>query len=383
VSATLSTASAAEHPHPPQSLTFPDFELPAGQHATVPPESRGLARDEVRLLVARLSGVDHARARDLPRFLAPGDVVVLNTSATIPAAIDARLETRTRGVRSWRQLRNRTRPVVLHLAGPHPDGDGTVVAELRRPDGAGPVREVEVGDRVRVADDAVLEVVTGYPEPARRRGSRLWRFTVDVGQHHRDLDAVLAAHGRPITYDHLAERPPLAAYRTPFMLEAGSAEMPSAGRPLTNEVLTGLVARGIHVAPVVLHTGVSSLELGEAPPPERYRVPAATARLVTATQRHGGRVIAVGTTVARALETAAAPDGSVRPDEGWTDLELGPDRPARVVTGLLTGWHEPRASHLRLLQAVAGVPLLARAYDAALARGYLWHEFGDSCLLLP
>jgi S-adenosylmethionine:tRNA ribosyltransferase-isomerase len=134
---------------------------------------------------------------------------------------------------------------------------------------------------------------------------------------------------------------------------------------------------------VTLHAGVSSLEPGEAPLPEPYRVPAATARLVEHTRREGGGVVAVGTTVTRALETVAGPDGTVRAGEGWTDLALGPDRPARVVGGLVTGWHEAGASHLRLLEAVAGRDLVASAYEAALEEGYLWHELGDSALLLP
>ena len=117
--------------------------------------------------------------------------------------------------------------------------------------------------------------------------------------------------------------------------------------------------------------------------PERFDVPAATARLVNATRVAGGRVVAVGTTVTRALETVAGPDGTVRPGSGWTELVLGPRRPARVVDGLVTGWHAPGASHLRLLEAVAGPDLVDRAYAAAREHGYRWHEFGDSALMLP
>ena len=159
--------------------------------------------------------------------------------------------------------------------------------------------------------------------------------------------------------------------------------MPSAGRPFTEQLVTRLVAGGVVVAPVLLHTGVSSLEAGEPPQAERFRVPAATASLVNHTRRAGGRVVAVGTTVTRALETVAHPDGTVAEGQGWTDLVLGPDRPARVVDGLVTGWHAPGASHMLLLEAVAGPGLVRQAYDAALEARYLWHEFGDSCLLLP
>jgi S-adenosylmethionine:tRNA ribosyltransferase-isomerase len=197
-------------------------------------------------------------------------------------------------------------------------------------------------------------------------------------------------NGRPIRYSYLREHPSIEDYRTLFAVPAdasdggfGSAEMPSAGRPFTHAVLDGLHARGIGVAEVVLHTGVSSPEADEVPLPERYRVPAATADAVNATRRAGRRVVAVGTTVTRALETVAGVDGLVRAGAGWTDLVLGPDRPARVVDGLVTGWHEPEASHLLLLEAVAGARLVGRAYAEAVRSGYLWHEFGDSCLLLP
>jgi S-adenosylmethionine:tRNA ribosyltransferase-isomerase len=193
----------------------------------------------------------------------------------------------------------------------------------------------------------------------------------------------LAAHGRPIRYGYVDREWPLEAYQTVFATEPGSAEMPSAGRPFTPELVAALAARGTLVAPLVLHTGVSSLERGEAPYPERYAVPEETARLVNAVRWWGGRVIAVGTTAVRALETVADEHGSVAAGEGWTRLVISPGRGLRAVDGLITGWHEPEASHLQMLEAVAGPELLERSYEAALREGYLWHEFGDSHLILP
>jgi S-adenosylmethionine:tRNA ribosyltransferase-isomerase len=137
------------------------------------------------------------------------------------------------------------------------------------------------------------------------------------------------------------------------------------------------------VAPILLHTGVSSQDAGEPPQPERFRVAEPTARLVNMTRAWGGRVVAIGTTVTRALESAADGDGVVRASDGWTDLVLGPGRPARVVDGLVTGWHAPGASHLHLLEAVAGPDVVRAAYAEAERADYRWHEFGDSCLLLP
>ena len=195
--------------------------------------------------------------------------------------------------------------------------------------------------------------------------------------------AWLAVHGQPIRYGYV-ERPwPIDTYQNVYAMEPGSAEMPSAGRPFTPEVITRLVAKGVGVSPLVLHTGVASLEATELPYPERVRVPSSTASRVNDTHRNGGRVIAIGTTVVRGLEAAGGDDGIVRPLDGWTDLVITPERGVRVVDGLLTGWHEPEASHLLMLEAVAGRELLEQSYAASLDEGYLWHEFGDTHLILP
>ena len=338
------------------------FALPAGAAATAPPEWRGLARDEVRLRAVSPTGIAHRRFRELPDLLEPGDLVVVNTSATLPARLEAR---RADGA-----------VVPLHVSTQLDDGDWVV--ELRRPDNAGPDLGAEPGAALDLRGGLRLALVEGYPDPARP--SRLWRARPSVPTA---ITAYLPMHGRPVGYGYLAGDFPLADRQNVWAAEPGSAEMASAGRPFSAEVVVRLVARGVALAPLVLHTGVSSPELHEPPYPERYAVPPSTARLVGSTRAAGGRVVAVGTTVTRALETAAEPDGVVRAASGWTDLVLGPDRPARVVTGLVTGLHAPEASHLELLEAVAGRPLVDRAYGAAVAERYLWHEFGDSMLFLP
>jgi S-adenosylmethionine:tRNA ribosyltransferase-isomerase len=159
--------------------------------------------------------------------------------------------------------------------------------------------------------------------------------------------------------------------------------MPSAARPITADVVARLIAAGVVIAPITLHCGVSSLEAHELPYPERYQVPATTARLVDEAHAAGHRAIAVGTTATRALETDADDDGHAHAGDGWTDLVISPDRGLRVVDGILSGWHEPEASHLLLMEAVAGRPLLEASYDAALRERYRWHEFGDLHLVLP
>ncbi|MGH8869723.1 MAG: S-adenosylmethionine:tRNA ribosyltransferase-isomerase [Actinomycetes bacterium] len=342
------------------------FRLPDELSAAAPPESRGLARDGVRLLVASGDGVYHAQFPDLAAHLRPGDLVVVNTSGTLPAAVDA--------------VRSDGRAAVVHFSTPAPEGDWLVEVRDGEGKGDGPVRDARAGERVPLDGGGTLGLREAFPDAARSIGSRLWRARLDAG---RDVPAYLAQHGRPIRYGYVPLRWPLADYQTIFATHPGSAEMPSAGRPFTDRLVTRLVTSGVAVAPVILHTGVASLEAAEPPYAEWFDVPAPTARLVQHTRASGGRVVAVGTTVTRALETVADPDGRVRPGRGWTDLMLGPDRPARVVSGLITGLHAPEASHLHLLEAVAGADLVRRCYDAALHERYLWHEFGDCCLLLP
>jgi S-adenosylmethionine:tRNA ribosyltransferase-isomerase len=351
------------------------FALPPTLEAHEPPEARGLARDEVRLLVSgRASGrIGHATFHDLPDLIDAGDLLVVNVSATLPAAIAARREDRS--------------PLWVHFSTPAPPdadaddagpGEGRAerwVVELRSEDGTSPLGDGVAGERLTLAGGALLQLLECFAG-----SDRLWLARV-----HSKLALLehLARDGRPIRYGHTPQAWPLEAYQTVFARLPGSAEMPSAGRPFTPELVTRLIAAGVHIAPIVLHAGVSSLERHEPPYPERYVVPPSTARLLATVRQGGGRVIAVGTTVVRALETFASLDGSRFPDRGWTDLVIDPDFSPRVVDGLISGFHEPQASHLWMLEAIGGPELLARSYDAALEHGYRWHEFGDSHLILP
>lgn len=343
----------------------PTTRFDAATFAPAPAEERGLTRDATRLLVAGPDGVEHARFRDLAQHLRVGDVVVVNNSATIAGQLDG--------------YGARRGPVVVHVATPLDDGDWVV--ELRTaPDAARPVLDGRPGEVVRVGP-VRLTLRAPYPSgdsSPTGTGNRLWRAGAEG-----DLACHAVRLGRPISYGYLDRRYPLAAYQTVFATEPGSAEMPSAGRPFTRALVTELVSRGIAVVPVTLHTGVSSQEAGEAPQAERFEVTAATARLVEAARAGGGRVVAVGTTVTRALESAADDDGRLVARRGWTERVVTPADPPRVVSGLVTGWHDPAASHLLLVEAVAGPTLTQTAYDAAVAGGYLWHEFGDAALLLP
>jgi S-adenosylmethionine:tRNA ribosyltransferase-isomerase len=157
--------------------------------------------------------------------------------------------------------------------------------------------------------------------------------------------------------------------------------MPSAGRPFSGRLVAALAASGVSVAPITLHTGVSSLEAGELPYPERFAVPESTAALINHVKANDGKVIAVGTTVVRALETAADRFGRVHPADSLTDLVVGSGHTLRIVDGLITGWHEAESTHLQMLEAVIDRTRLSDAYEAAVTHEYLWHEFGDSLLM--
>jgi S-adenosylmethionine:tRNA ribosyltransferase-isomerase len=339
------------------------FDRSPDLDASEPPEARGIDRDAVRLLVAEPGHIRHARFADLGDHLNPGDLLVVNNSATLAAAIDARRDGRRIAVHFSNEL-----------------DDGCWVVELRPAGRAtGHLTDIEPGELIELPSGVGLAIKQSYPE-AGVKGSRLWRAKPVI---EGDVSRYLARYGHAIHYAYVPHSWPLSAYQTVFARRPGSAEMASAARPFSACLVASLVAAGVAIAPITLHAGVSSAEAGEAPFAERFDVPATTANLVNLTRANGGRVVAVGTTATRALETAASEDGTVKSAAGWTDLVLGPDRPVRVVEGLITGWHDAGASHLLLLEAVAGTELVGAAYDEAVREGYLWHEFGDSALLLP
>ena len=332
--------------------------------AEEPPEVRGADRADVALLVATRDdgGLAHARFGDIGRFVRPGDLLVVNTSATLPAALPARLD---------------GDDVLLHLSTPsgpdHHAGVSDWIVELRSSDLL-PAEAPGYGARLELPGGAGAKLLAPYLGSGRLSFARL-----SLGEPIEDY---LRRHGHPIRYRHMPREWPIDTYQTVFALDPGSAEMPSAARPFTGELVAELTARGVLFAPLTLHAGVSSLELGESPYPERYRVPAATAELVNAVHDWGGRVVAVGTTVVRALETVTT-DGIVHAGAGLTNHVVTPEHGLHAIDGLITGWHEPSSSHLRLLEAAAGAELLSRSYAAAEAHGYRFHEFGDSHLILP
>ncbi|HEY7567565.1 MAG TPA: S-adenosylmethionine:tRNA ribosyltransferase-isomerase [Gemmatimonadaceae bacterium] len=350
-------------------------ELPSHLEAAEPPEARGLRRDDVRLLVSRIDvdTIAHSRFSELPKWLTPGDLLVVNTSGTLSAALLAR-------------ARNGD-TFEVHLSTRLPGNIWAI--EVRRPGSVAslPYRDARAGTIYELEGGGCLTLLAPYPFIDRLDArSRLWLAALELGE---PVLSYLERFGSPIRYGYVTESWPGSNYQTIFATEPGSAEMPSAARPFTHELVTRLISSGIQIAPLLLHTGVASLEDHEPPYEEFYRVPAETAERVNAAKRAGRRVIAVGTTVVRALETVTDRRGATSAGEGWTGLVIGPDRPLRAVNGIITGFHEPHATHLAMIEqviaAAGGNPSqshLDRAYSEAREAGYLWHEFGDSHLII-
>jgi S-adenosylmethionine:tRNA ribosyltransferase-isomerase len=371
------------------------FELPPELEASEPPEARGLARDEVRLMVSRYSDdrLLHARFRDLPAYIEPGDMLVINTSATLNAALPA---TRSNGS-----------ICELHLSTHLSDDMWSVELRIPFESGSAPLYDAGAGETLLLPAGATATLTAPYTRgnashpssrpdaalttltPTCQQGKghhRLWLARLSLPTDQRDLlgwQDYLARYGSPIRYRYVPRSWPLSYYQTAYATEPGSAEMPSAGRAFTPELITRLVARGVIIAPLLLHTGVASLEEHEPPYAEYYRVPPETALQVNLAHETDRRVIAVGTTVVRALESVTDAQGITHPGEGWTELVITPQRGIRAIDAILTGLHEPRASHLAMLEALTGRSHLEITYREALKERYLWHEFGDLHLILP
>ena len=357
---------------PSHPLSMIEFSLPPELEASAPPEARGLRRDQVRLMVSNYSTdqVRHDRFHHLDEYLAEGDVLVINTSRTRNSALAA---SRADGT-----------ALELHLS-THLDEDLWTV-EVRSIEDTGKTKHFEEAREgevltLPVMGKAILQspYVSDCTDDSKP-SETLWLARLTFP---RQVDDYLARYGFPIRYNYVKKRWPLSFYQTVYATESGSAEMPSAGRPFTSGLLKRLVSKGIRIAPLVLHTGVSNLETHEPPYKEFYRVTSETAHMVNEGRASGRRIIAVGTTAIRALETVTNADGKTHAGEGWTCLVITPQRGHRAANALLTGMHEPAASHLAILESLAGLSHIKIAYDEALRNGYLWHEFGDLHLIMP
>ena len=332
-----------------------------------------LERRETRLLVVdpRHERIAGRSMRNLPGLLRRGDLLVVNDAATLPAS-----------------LRGRTaygEPIEVRLLGPERDGAFSAVLfgrgdhRTRTEDRPAPPA-LETGERLAFGPQLTAAVVQRSQLSARlvelrfdQRGEALWR--------------ALYAWGKPVQYAYRPEPLPLWSVQTAYAARPWASEMPSAGRPLNLQILLGLAARGVELATLTHAAGLSATgdpALDRALPlPERYDLPEHSVQAIERTRRAGGRVIAVGTSVVRALEGAfQRGDGALHAGEAVTDLRITPQHALRVVDGLLTGIHSPEESHFELLGAFVAEGLLQQSHAYAREHAYEPHEHGDECLIL-
>lgn len=344
------------------------FDLPYQLECAKPTEERGLRRDEVRLMVSHYNNdqVFHTDFYKIDQFLQAGDVLIINTSGTLKAAIAGFLED--------------GKKVRIHFS-TKISADRWVI-EIRELTEGGTRRYAgsKPGEVVAFKNGGSLKLINAYYDSKQDKHLKLWNAQIQLPI---PLEEYLDLYGQAIRYQYIKDSYPQSYYQTVFAQEMGSAEMPSAGRPFTHELITRLATKGVQFAPILLHTGVASLEMDERPYEEYFRVPQSTADLVNWARAQGKRVIAIGTTAIRAIESATDDQERVVAREGWTHVFITPERGLQVVDGLLTGFHEPKASHLLMLEALTGAAHLDISYRAALEQQYYWHEFGDVHLILP
>ena len=341
------------------------FTLPPELAAKEPPERRGIPRDGVRLMVSdrTTNSVEHTRFDRLGQFMRPGDLLVFNSSRTLPASLDGCDVSGT--------------PCIeVRLAHHLPDDSWLALLLCQQSDlfACGLHRGMQIHFGLEL---------TATVEERNAAIPRLWKLR--FSHSGTELIDLLYRLGQPIRYEYVSAPWHLDYYQTVYAKEPGSAEMPSAGRAFTWKLLFELKRQGVEIAHILLHTGLSSymdddLDAQHPASIEEYLISESAAQKINRTRYRGGRVIAVGTTVVRALESVA--DKTIRAEHGYTRLHIDADHRLKAVDGLLTGMHEPEASHLDLLTAFLPAPKIQSAYQEAIQRGYLWHEFGDIHLII-
>lgn len=343
------------------------FRLPQELSAKEPPERRGIARDEVKLMVINRNNfqIDHTRFYSIGRFLRPGDLLVFNTSRTFPAVL--------KGYSAYVG-----QSIEVRLAEHLPDDSWLALLRCKKGDpfscGLRSGMQINFGQ-------GLTGIVYGRDDNIHR----LWN--IHFSKSGAELMELLYQLGQPVRYEYLSVPWDLDYYQTVYAREPGSAEMPSAGRAFTWKLLFDLKRSGVNTAYIVLHTSLSSymddeLDAKHPASEEEYFISERAAEKINMTHDVGGRVIAVGTTVVRALESVAYMTGNITARHGYTQLYITANHTLKVVDGLLTGLHEPEASHLNLLTAFMPAKKILQAYEEAINEKYLWHEFGDLNLIL-
>jgi len=345
-----------------------DFQLPKILECSSPTEVRNLKRDEVKLMVSERHNdkITHTQFSNIDHFLTKNNVLVVNTSGTINAALKTTLPNNEDG--------------RIHLSTQISKNEW--IAEIRKVVDNKTVRytDIEENQILSIPNNHHIKIVSPfYDENRNKQHLQLWKisfFGID------NMDEYLNKYGQAIAYSTVDVEYPQSYYQTVFAKEMGSSEMPSAGRAFTPYLIEKLKAKGVKIVPILLHTGVSSLEANEKPYPEYFEVSKETANALNEYTLQGKRIIAVGTTAIRAVESATNKKGKVQAQKGWTNLFITPANGIKIIDGMLTGFHEPKASHLLMMQALATTEHLSICYNQAIENSYKWHEFGDMHLLM-
>lgn len=334
-----------------------EFYLPSKLNASYPPEKRGIRRDQVRMMVLNRETGErkHDHFLQLTSYLQPGDMIILNNSRTIPASLQARWESG-----SYEQ----DEKVEVRLARRlnHDSWEALILAN-----------SVKADDKLIFSSDLFASVTKANEDSPVS--------TIQFSKKGADLLNIIYSIGEPIRYEYINHPWSLNYYQTVFASHPGSVEMPSAGRAFSWELLLNLRQKGIQIEFLQLHTGLSYFEERHNSPTdnfEEYFISEETMERIIRTKNSGKRIVACGTTVVRAIESAAR-SGSL---SGWTNLYIHPNSSLKLVDGIITGFHEPQASHLDMLTAFVSENYLYEAYQEAIQYSYLWHEFGDMNLIL-
>ncbi len=345
------------------------YHLPKNLECSIPTEIRGINRDEVRLMISNIStdNVQHDTFKNIVDYLNEDDVLVVNTSGTIKAAIPAKNKNNTF--------------LQIHLS-----------TQLKNKKWVAELREISENNTQRYfggQPNEIIELIHGgsirliqpyYSNSNQEDHLQLWTIELIIEE---EVSHYLEKFAQNIQYFNIKKNYPNSFYQTIFAKEFGSAEMPSAGRAFTQNVLDQLEKKGVEIIPILLHTGVASLEMNEKPYEEYFEISKKSATAINNARKKGKNIIAVGTTVIRAIETLTSSQKITSSGKGWTNIFITPERGVNGIDGLITGFHEPKASHLFMLEAITKRKHLEITYHEAVHHKYLWHEFGDLHLILP
>ena len=362
-------SNLATIPTATKSMAY-NFYLPDYLQRPKPTETRGIPRDEIRLMVSNISNnhIEHTIFRNIGEYLRPDDVLVINTTGTLNTPLKAMTKD---GI-----------SVKVHLSSKQKDNHWAVALRKATENEIENFHTVHQGEFLALDGGGSVEIIQPYcSKNSHQQHLQLWETKIHI---EGDLQNYLDENTTPIFPNYIREQYPQSYYQTVFAKEMGSTQLASGGRGFTASLLTRLIAKGIQVVPVLLHIGGGIENIGKPGPfEEYYQVSEVTANTINKARKAGKRIIAIGTTVVRALETVANKDGFIKSGEGKTNKFITPEQGVYAIDGLVTGLQSPKASHLLLIEALTGRQHLEICYQEGIEQSYQWHKFGDVHLILP